>query len=183
MLPQHEERLLGVGPLRGGDQPFYRSHQLPDRPVHVFLELVVTVGEHSHQPVPLDHREPGHSVPLRQGDRVAEERVDGDRHRIDHYPALRPLDPSDVAALGFDGEVLVNDPHPAFLSEGYSHLRLRNSVHGGAHDRYSEGDVAGEDGSQVDFGGNHFRVAWKQENVVESELLGPVCSALGRHAD
>ncbi len=118
---------------RRGDQPL-AGHELADRLAEIprLEEADVAVGEDPDQL----------AAAALFGDRNARDvefahqvfrflkrggGIQGDR--VGDHPGFRPLDLLDECGLGFDREVAVDDPQPAFARQGDRHPRFGHGIH------------------------------------------------------
>ena len=158
---------------RRGDQPL-AGHELADRLVEIprLEEADIAVGEDPDQlaAAPLfgdgDARdvEFAHQVFrfLKRGGGIQGDRV-GD------HPGFGPFNLLDKRRLGFDGEVAVDDPQPAFARERDRHARLGHGVHRGRDDRDVERDVAGEPRAHIGLVRKDRRVSGDDQQIVEGQ--------------
>ena len=168
---QDRVRLVERRPDRRGDEVAAR-HQLGDRLPRVGAEAQVAVREDADEHARVvDDRDPRDLVAGHQLERVRDERVRPQRHRLDDHPRLRALDLVDLGDLILDREVAVDDPDPACARQRNREPRLGDRVHRRGDDRDLERDRAGEAGGRADVVRQHGRLGREQEDVVEGEAL------------
>ena len=80
----------------------------------------------------------------------------------------------DLFRLAIDGEILVDDSYPPFLSKGDGHVALGHGIHGGAEQGDIEANPPRKLGGDVNVRRQDLAVAGFQENVVEgqTEVVG-----------
>jgi hypothetical protein len=110
---------------------------------------------------------------LRAGqlEHLADRLVGRDRDRIVDDAALELLHPMDLACLGFDAHVLVDDADAAFLGHRDRQARFGDRVHCSGQHRQAEADRAGELRAQVGVARQEVGVRRDQEHVVEGECF------------
>ena len=146
------------------------GHQLGDGLREVALEAQVAVREDAdEQALGARDRHAGDVVALHQVDRVGDERVGPQRHRLDDHPGLGALDLVDLADLRRDREIAVHDPEAALARERDRETRLGDGVHRRGDDRHLEHDRAREAGRGRDVVRQHRRLRRHEEHVVERQ--------------
>ena len=160
--------LLEGGALGSGDQVVL-GHHVVNELRHVGLKLHITVGDDTNELAVVADGHTGDAVLrhqlvcLSQGVAWAEEEGVGDN------AVLTALDHVHLLGLSADGHILVDDTQTAFPGQGDGHPGLGDRVHGGAHHRDIQGDLAGETGVQVDVCGEHVALGRNQQHVVEGQ--------------
>ena len=76
-----------------------------------------------------------------------------------------------LATLGLDGEVLVDDPDPALLGQGDGQPRLGHRIHGRGNQGDVQPDFAGQQGADVDLIRQNGRSPRGQQKVVEGQRI------------
>ena len=112
-----------------------------------------------------------HLVVGHQHERVADERVGRQRHRLDDHPGLRALHLVDLGDLVLDREVAVDDADAALARERDREPRLGDRVHRRRDDRDAELDRARQPRARRDVVRQHARLGRHEEDVVEGEAF------------
>ena len=160
--------LLQRGPHRHRDQPILGHHVL-DRDAPVGEETEVAIGEDPDQlPLPGD-RHAGDVVPLHDLERLAHRQIRGKRHRIGDHAAFRALHLLDLVGLIGDGEILVDDSHPARTRESDGEAGFGHRVHGGRKERDVQAEPRRQLHAEVRVGGQHIRTRRNEQDVVEGQ--------------
>ena len=168
---QDRVRLVERRPDRCGDEVPAR-HQLGDRLARVGLEAQVAVGEDADEHVTaVGDRDPRDLVARHQLERVGDERVRPQRHRLDDHPRLGPLDLVDLGDLVLDREVAMDDAEPALARQRNREPRLGDRVHRSRDDRDLERDRAGEARGRADVVRQHGRLGRQEQDVVEGQAF------------
>ena len=74
-------------------------------------------------------------------------------------------------------------PMPPACAMAMAMRGFGDRVHGGGDDRQVEGDRAGQPGADVDFAGQHLRLAGPEQNVVEGQRLARMIVVMVGHAN
>ncbi|KAF5036558.1 hypothetical protein DSECCO2_573820 [anaerobic digester metagenome] len=138
------KRALGRDVLRRRDQ----------FPGHVLRDLRLAAPGQDRPDVPAaddtDHLAPlddGHApdtVQLHDPFHIGDRGVRADRHDLALDEVFGLFDDPDLGHLAFRRHIPVDDPDAAFPGHRYRHHRLGHRIHGGAHERDIQGDVARE---------------------------------------
>ena len=168
VLVQNLLRPLEGDPLRGGDE-ILRGHHLVHLHVVALEEAQVAARENADENAVLRDGKPRDPEFLHHLSRLAHELIGRQGDGVRDHAALAPLHAVDVLGLLHDGEILVDDAHPALAGEGDREARFGHRVHRRGDDRDVETDRAGQPRSRVRFSRENARFAGDEENVVERE--------------
>ena len=170
------EDLLGLRerrPDRRGDE-VARGHERRDGLVDVVLEAEVAVREDPDEdPVVVGDRDARDLVVRHELERLADERVGRQRHRLDDHPRLGALDLVDLRHLRLDREVAMDDADAALARERDREARLGHGVHRGRDERDRELDRRRQPRARRDVVREDVRLRRDEEHVVEGEALLP----------
>ena len=161
--------LVVTGPLGHGNQAILRRHDLGHGRFHASLEAKVPARHDTDRLLVVDDGNAGYTQRMRQLDDFANGHVRGHRDRVTDDAALVFLDLGDFAGLLLDGHVLVDDADTPLLGQRDRQPGLGNGIHRRRQYRYVELDFPGQLRAQVDLVGEHRRVTWLQQNVVEGQ--------------
>ena len=144
---QEPAGLLVVHPLP--DRHHLAGHEVRHRLARIVGEAHVAIGENAEKlrrlavrPA-LDDWDPGDRGAAHERERVGERRVGKDGDRIDHHPALEPLDLAHLFRLIGRLKIAVDDADAARFRHGDCEPRLGDRVHRGGNDRQVEADRRG----------------------------------------
>ncbi len=169
VLVQQRHNLFLVGALAHGHQALLRSHDRGHRRIELCLKAQIAAGHYANGLVLADDRHARDAHGARQVDDLADGHVGRHGDRVAHDAALEFLDRVDLPRLFLDRHVLVDDADAAFLGERDGEPRLGDGVHGGREDRNIERDFCRQPRAEIDFAGQHLRVAGLQEDIVERQ--------------
>ena len=145
---QEPARLVVAHPFP--DRHHLAGHELGHRLARIVGEAHVAVGENADElrrlaiVPPLDHGNARNRGASHEGERVGQRRVGKDGDRIDHHPALEPLDLAHFLSLVGGREIAVDDADAARFRHGDREPRLGHGVHRRGEDRQVEANQAGE---------------------------------------
>ena len=115
--PEQELRVGERRPDGSGDEVLAR-HQLADQRVRTGAEAEVAVGEDADEhAVGARDRHARDAVARHQVERVGDQVVRAERHRLDDHAGLAALHLVDLGDLVLDRQVPVDDPDPALPRE------------------------------------------------------------------
>ena len=106
-----------------------------------------------------------------QRERIAQELRRAHGHRSDDHSALGTLDLLDLTRLIHDRQVLVQNAQAAFARHCDRRSSFGNRIHGRAHERQVQLDLARQARLRVDVLREYVAVRGHQEDVVESQAL------------
>ncbi len=178
-LMQNPPRLFLAGADRHSRQ-IVAGHQLADRLARVFGETDVAVGQDTAQLARfLDNRDSADAVRLHQLERVGQGLVGRHGDRVDHHPALEPLDLANRHRLLLDSHVAVKDSDPAELCQSDGHVGLGHRVHRRGHDGDVERDSTRELSAGLGLARQDGGFERLQEHVVERQAKRNVGDVVG----
>src|ERR1035437_1671510 len=147
------------------------GHYFIDGNIEAGFKAQVAVGENADQFAVLGDGDAGNLVFAHDLEGVAYSVGGRHGYRIDDHAAFRTLHLVDFVGLLLDGQVAVNNPQPTLLRQRDRHVRLGHGVHGGAHDRNVQADVAGELRLGAGLRWNYVGASGQQKDVIESKSL------------
>ncbi len=177
VLVQDLLRLFERGADRNRDEVLL-GHHLADGDIGAGFKAQIAVGENAHQPLALRNRDAGDPVAAHHFESVTDHLVRPDGDRVHDHAAFRALHLIDLAGLGLDVQVAVDDADAAHLCHGDGHARFGDRVHRRGKQRRVQRDVAGELRLGAHLRGHHFAVRRHQQDVVKGESFR---KSLGQH--
>ena len=155
----------------GNGDEIFLGHHLVDGNVEAGFKAQVAVGEDADKLSVFGDRNAGNFVLAHDFKRVGNLVGGMHRDRIDDHATFRSLHLVDFIGLLLDGQVAMNDSEAALLRQCNRHVRFGHGVHGGAHDRNIQADVARELGLRVGLRGNNVGTRGQQQDIVKSKSL------------
>ncbi len=184
MLVQHPLGLVLAHAFAHRDEVLVR-HQLRDFLTRIGRKAHVAVGQDADELAGLagaaagHHGNAGEAVLLHQGQCIGQHGIGADGERVHHHAGLVLLHLPHLGGLSLRIEIAMDHADAAGLRHGDRHARLGDGIHGGGDDRDVERDRARDVGADVDFRGEHVRMAGFQEDVVERERFAKSLDAMG----
>ena len=168
VLVQDQLRLFERGAHGHGDQVLL-GHHVAHGNVGARLKAQVAIGQDAHQPLALRDGHAADAVAAHHLQRIGNQFVGANGHRIDDHPALRALYLVDFACLVGDGKIAVHNADAALLGHGNGHARLRNRVHGRGEQRRVQRDGARQLRLRAHLHRHNLAEGGYQQDIVESE--------------
>ena len=165
--------LLGFfqgGAFFGGDQVFL-GHHIVNEPIHIGLELQVTVGDDADELALVADGHAGDVIFSHEGVGLAQGVAGSQPEGVGDDAVFRALDHVHLLCLGGDGHILMNDADAAFSGNGDGHAILGNGVHCGGHHRNIQLDFFGQLSVQINIHRMDLAFCRNQQNVIKSEPL------------
>ena len=176
MQMQEPAGLLVIHPF--ADRHHLAGHQFRHRLARIVGKAHVAIGENADElrglavrPT-LDDGNAGDRSATHEGERVGERGVGEDGDRIDHHPALEPLDLAHLFRLIRGRQIAVDDADPACLGHGDRQSRLGDGVHRRGDDREVEPDRPSELSADIRRARHHRAEARTKQDVVERKSFG-----------
>ena len=169
------EQTVGVilGDVRRTSDEVLLGHHVLDLEVVVVFgrdEAHVAVGDDADEAVLLvNDRQAGDVELAAQLVEVGERDVRVDGQRVGDHTGLGALDHIDLGRLVVDRQVAVQHADTAVAGHGDGHLGFGDGIHRRGDRRNLHGDLTGQMGGGVDFGGNHVRLVRQQQHIVIRE--------------
>ncbi|SPF31568.1 hypothetical protein SBA1_100024 [Candidatus Sulfotelmatobacter kueseliae] len=171
MLVKNLFRLFERGAHGHGDEVLL-GHHLVDRDIEAGFKAQVAVGENADQLSVLGDGHAGDFVLAHDFERVRDPVGGMHGHRVDDHAAFRALHLVHFVGLLLDRQVAMNNAQAALLRQRDRHMRFRDGVHGGAHDRDVQADGARELRLRAGARRDHVRASGQQKDVIESKSFG-----------
>ncbi len=125
-----------VGRLVCSHQFFFRRHDKVDMFCHISFKTQISVSDNTHQVTfIIHHRDTADFVFRHDVQCILNSRTSFNRHRVINHTIFGTLHDSDLSCLFFDRHIFVNHTDTAFTSNGNSHFRFGNRIHGSRHKR------------------------------------------------
>jgi len=141
-----------------------------ERPIDIALELEIAIGDDADETLlVVDNRDARNAKTVHQGGCLAHRIARPERDRLENHAALRSLHSIHFGGLAVDRHVFVKDADSSRPGDGDGHLRFRDSIHRGRHERDSQLDAAGKAGDDGDVLWMGPRLARNEEDVVKRE--------------
>ena len=126
---QQGHHLFVIRTFLNRHQPVFRRHDSRNGRVQFCLKSQVAMRDDTYRLSAVHDRHARNPHRASQFDNLTNGHIRPDSNRLAYHAGFEFLDHQDLSRLLFDGHVLVNNPHAAFLGERYRKSRLGNRIH------------------------------------------------------
>ena len=160
--------LIQRGALRCGDQ-IVSGHHVVNELAHVGLKFHIPVGNDTDELTAVANRYAGNLILRAQLVRLGQRMAGAQPEGICNDAVLASLHHVHLLGLLTDGHIFMDHTDAALPCQGDGHAGFRNRVHGRAHHRDIQGNLAGQTGVQIHIRREDIALRRDQKHIIKGK--------------